>query len=53
MKLEQTQVLQMALANNLTGVPATDGPILKKLQGQFAAAIQKNQGLQSLVGNFS
>jgi hypothetical protein len=43
----------MALANNLTGVPATDGPILQKLQGEFAAAIQKNQGLQSLVGNVS
>jgi len=48
-QLEQTQVLQMALANNLTGDATNDGPILQKLQGEFQAAIQKNQGLQSLA----
>jgi hypothetical protein len=39
----------MALANNLTGVAATDGPMLDKLQGEIAAALQRNQGLQSVV----
>jgi hypothetical protein len=39
----------MALANNLTGVAATDGPMLEKLQGEISAAVQRNEGLQSLV----
>ena len=48
-QLQQTYVIQMALANNLTGVPGNDLPILQQLQSSFAGAIQKNQGLQSLV----
>jgi len=48
-QLEEAQVLQMALANNLTGDATNDGPILQKLAGAFQAAIQKNQGLQSLA----
>jgi hypothetical protein len=47
-QLQQIYVLQMALANNLTGVPANDGPILQQLQAGFAGAVQKNKGLQSL-----
>jgi hypothetical protein len=39
----------MAMANNLTGDAARDGPTLQTLQEGFNAAIQKNLGLQSLV----
>jgi hypothetical protein len=48
-QLEEQQVLQMAMANNLTGDATKDGPMLQQLQSGFAAAIQKNMGLQSLV----
>ncbi|KAF2431618.1 hypothetical protein EJ08DRAFT_712982 [Tothia fuscella] len=48
-QLEQTQVLQIALVNNLTGNAAADVPKLERLQGEIEAAVQRNQGLQSLA----
>lgn len=48
-QLEEQQVLQMAMANNLTGDATKDGPMLQTLQSAFEGAIQKNMGLQSLV----
>ncbi|QDS69580.1 hypothetical protein FKW77_008257 [Venturia effusa] len=48
-QLEEQQILQMAMANNLTGDATKDGPMLQKLQSGFEGAIQKNMGLQSLA----
>ncbi|KAE9964779.1 hypothetical protein BLS_008069 [Venturia inaequalis] len=48
-QLEEQQVLQMAMANNLTGDATKDVPMLQKLQSGFEGAIQKNMGLQSLA----
>ncbi|TLD36031.1 Ino eighty subunit 1 [Venturia nashicola] len=48
-QLEEQQVLQMAMANNLTGDATKDGPMLQMLQSGFEGAIQKNMGLQSLA----
>ena len=48
-QIEQSQVIEYGLANNLTGNPTIDMPVLKKLQGDFQAGIQKNKALQSLA----
>lgn len=48
-QIEQAQVMEFALANNLTGEPASDGPILQQLQQAFQGGIMKNMGLMSLA----
>jgi hypothetical protein len=48
-QIEESQVRELGMANNLTGNPTLDMPVLKLLQQDFKAGIQKNKSLQSLA----
>jgi hypothetical protein len=48
-QIEESQVRELGLANNLTGNPTRDLPVLKALQLDFKAGIQKNKSLQGLA----
>jgi hypothetical protein len=52
-QIEQSQVMEFAMANNLTGNAANDGPILNQLLQDLQDCLMKNKGLQSLVSRTS